>query len=609
MMNLLKIFFVFFACFFLVNPAVFSTNIFSDERILELCPRETDVFADRVINDENTVRNYGVSLSGSAASWGVVAPASFILAPGEEKAVYIYVTAPRDADPRNYNFVASVDSGSSARAITHVVKIKDCYGFSLASGKDSSNVCPLDNSRFIATVTNRGNFAQNFNLNLGGDLASSAVLSENAFVLQPEESRQVVISLNAPADHGVYNLELNAEGDKNRKSIDFELVVGSCYQYELNLRSETGGVSMCERTITSVPFSVKNLGTVPNTFYLEIDEGPSWARLNMDNVFLNPNESRAFLAALAPSYDDVGNHSISVVVSPEKGNVVARGTANVEVRDCHAVRLDVTKTEDTVCKGLTGTYDINIENTGEGAKTFDVAVDGPSWMRLAGQNSVDLRAGRGANFAIFASPEDDTAEGEYEATVSVSSRDGRATAEEKIKIDVLGSDECFAADVILKYENIIVHPDSGLLVPVTLKNSGSKRADYKLELGGDAAAFANIAESEFSLEPASDITVDVYVAPRIDTAVGFYTLDINMNAGDSALSSGTINIEVTDDPSRVTVINGSEDEDDRAKGFFGENKFFILLFLVLAVIVVLAFMFGRKTIDFFEDMDDEENKK
>ena len=609
MMNLFKIFFVFFACFFIVNPAIFSTNIFSDERILGLCPRETDVFADRVINDENVVRNYGLSLSGSAASWGIVAPASFILAPGEEKTVYIYVTAPRDADPGNYNFVVNVDSGSSARTITHVVKVKDCYGFSLTSGEDSSSVFPIDNSSFSATVTNRGEFAQNFNLNLDGNLASSAVLSENAFALQPGGSKQVVINLNAPADHGIYNLELNAEGGKNRKSIDFELVVGSCYQYELNLRAETGGVSMCERTITSVPFVVKNLGTVPNTFYLEIEDGPLWARLNMDNIVLNPNESRAFLAALAPNYDDVGNHSISVVVSPEKGSVVARGTANVEVRDCHAVRIDVTKTEDSVCKEFTSAYDINIENTGESVKTFDITVDGPLWMRLAGQSSVELRAGRNANFAIFATPEDDTAEGEYEAIVSVSSRDGRATAEEKIKIDVLGSDECFAADIILKYGSIIVHPDSGLLVPVTLKNSGSKITDYKLELGGSAAAFANIAESEFSLEPVSEIAVDVYVAPRIDTAVGFYTLDINLNAGDTAVSTGTINVEVTDDASRVTVINGSGDEENDTKDFFRENKFFILLFLVLAVIVVLAFMFGRKAIDFFEDMDDEEDKK
>ena len=82
-----------------------------------------------------------------------------------------------------------------------------------------------------------------------------------------------------------------------------------------------------------------------------------------------------------------------------------------------------------------------------------------------------------------------------------------------------------------------------------------------------------------------------------------------MNAGDTAVSTGTINVEVTDDASRVTVINGSGDEENDTKDFFRENKFFILLFLVLAVIVVLAFMFGRKAIDFFEDMDDEEDKK
>ncbi len=610
MMNLLKIFFVFLACFFIINPAVFATNVYSERETAELCSRETDVFVDRAINDEDAVRNYEVSLSGSAAQWGVVSPANFILAPGEDKVIYTYITAPREANARNYNLHINVDSGASRRTINHVVRIKDCHGFSLTANQNFAEACPMDSSRFRAVVTNTGEFTQNFNLNLGGNLASSAVLSENAFVLQPGESKQAVININSPSDDGNYNLDLNVNGERNSRSINFNLKVNKCYQYELSVRSETNKISMCERTITSIPFNIKNYGTTQNEFVINIEEGPVWARLNMDKISLNVNESRTFLVALAPDHDKTGNYSLSVVVSPERGDIVARGNAEIEVRDCHSVNLDVTPLEDTICKGLTGAYTINIENDGESRKNYNISVEGPSWVGLAGDSLITLNPGKGTNIALFARPGEDALEGEYQVIVAVNAMDiSRTSAEETINIDVAGSDECFAADIILNYENVVVHYDSGLLVPVTFKNSGSKIADYSVVLDGSASDFSNLAEGELSIEPGSEKTVNFYIAPKIDTIVGEYTLDLSLNVGNAAIGSRTINVEVTDDPSRITVINGDETVDEFGKNFFKDNKFFVFLFLALILIVILAVLFGRKTIDFFEDVDEEEGKK
>ncbi len=609
MMNLLKIFFVFLACFFIVNPAVFATDIYSERETAELCSRETDVFVDRAINDEDAVRNYEVSLSGSAAQWGVVSPANFILAPGEDKVIYTYITAPREADARNYNLHINVDSGASRRTINHVVRIKDCHGFSLTADQNFAEACPMDSSRFRAVVTNTGEFTQNFNLNLDGSLASSAVLSENAFVLQPGESKQAVININSPSDDGNYNLDLNVNGERNSRSINFNLKVNKCYQYELSVRSETKKVSMCERTITSIPFNIKNYGTTQNEFVIDIEEGPVWARLNMDKISLNVNESRTFLVALAPDHDKTGNYSLSVVVSPERGDITARGNAEIEVRDCHSVNLNVNPLEDTICKGLTGAYTINIENDGESRKNYNISVEGPSWVGLAGDSFLTLNPGKGTNVALFARPEEDTLEGDYQVMVAVNAMDSsRTSAEETININVAGSDECFAADIVLKYENLVVHPDSGLLVPITFKNSGSKMADYEVILSGNAAEFTNLGENEFSIDPGAEKTVNFYIAPKIDTGVGEYTLDLSLNVGNAVIGSRTINVEVTDDPSKATVINGDGQDENSGGNFFENNKFFIFLFLALILMVVLAVLFGRKTIDFFEDTDDEEEK-
>ncbi len=608
MMGLFKILLI-FVFFLLVNPVIFSTDVFSDRQTIELCPRETDVFVDRVRNDEDVARNYNIILGGSASSWAVVAPAGFILVPGEEKIVYVYTTAPRDTRAGNYNLQVNVDSGASRRTINHVVKIKECYGFSLSAASTSGEVCPSASTSFRAVLTNSGEFAQNFNLNLDGSLSSSSVLSENAFILQAGESKNIVVNTNAPSESGSYNLELNANSERGSERIEFNLNVNECYQYELNLRSESDTVSMCERTITSVPFSIKNKGTTSNDFNIKIEDGPVWARLNMDQVSLNVNESKTFLVALAPDYDKTGNYSIVVAVSPERGDVAARGTFNAEVRDCHAVELEVVPLEDTVCKGLTGTYTVNIKNNGERRKNYNILLDAPLWVRLTGESSVNLNPGRSTNVALFARPEEDTPEGEYAIKVLVSALDTSGTsAEETINLNVLGSDECFSADITLRYENIVVHRDSGLLVPLTFANEGSKSAEYNIVLGGSAAEFANLAERKLNLESGEEKNVDVYIAPQLDTSLGNYVLDVALNVNDAVLNSKTINVEVTDDPSRVTVINGDETAGNSGKNFLMENKFFVFLFLALVLIVILAVLFGRKAVGFFEDLGEEEEK-
>ena len=153
-----------------------------------LCPRESGLFKDIIKNTDTTSKQFSVSLSGGAAQFSTVFPNSFILAAGEEKEIYSYVTPRTETQPGTYELSINFASGSDTHSINHPVIVKDCYGVGLTTDQTTATVCPSEISRFELTVRNNGEYSETYSLSAEGQIMDRISLSDNQVILNINDS-------------------------------------------------------------------------------------------------------------------------------------------------------------------------------------------------------------------------------------------------------------------------------------------------------------------------------------------------------------------------------------------------------------------------------------
>ena len=105
----------------IVNAVQITPQGLSDS----LCPRETGQFTHLIKNDNTVVKDYTINLKGSASSWATVVPSGFILAPGEQRSVFTYITPSQSSEPGNYNLQIEASAPDDTKSISHNVVVKN----------------------------------------------------------------------------------------------------------------------------------------------------------------------------------------------------------------------------------------------------------------------------------------------------------------------------------------------------------------------------------------------------------------------------------------------------------------------------------------------------
>src|SRR3989344_4803116 len=125
---------------------------------LFVCPSSTVLYTTLVENTGSSLKEFSVSLSGSAVSWATAIPLGFILKPGESRLIYTYITPKSFASAGIYNLDVIVSDGVISESVKYTINIKDCYKLSVNSISESASVCPGDSGKFDFIVVNEGEF-------------------------------------------------------------------------------------------------------------------------------------------------------------------------------------------------------------------------------------------------------------------------------------------------------------------------------------------------------------------------------------------------------------------------------------------------------------------
>jgi uncharacterized membrane protein len=587
----------------LLMPIANAVSITTQSVSGALCPREIGLFSHLVKNADTSEREYTVRLSGSAAQWATVLPTGFILKPGEEKNLYTYVTPSNNAEAGNYNLNIEVGSPGDTNTVSHTVTVKQCYGATVMATPSSVTTCPKDPAKYSIILSNKGEYKENFKVNIKGQLAEKITLTDNTVLLGKGESKEIFAFVDSPAESGQYSFSITVDSDSGRikESLTLFLNVNPCYDFKVNVQGDSA-YSICENSYITIPVTISNQGTTLNNYLINID-GPNWAKMENNQIILKDKEVKTVNFIFNPAYGTQGEYGIRMTVSPERGNVKATNDFSVIIRKCDSVDTQFLVKEENACKGSTNYYQAIVRNDGETKRSYKIELDGPEWVGLSEADRLtSLLPGQQKQLNIMATPTSETTEKVYKVTLKSQATDesGKSAVDsDTLNLNVKDVAACYKPLIETKYEDVTVYYDSNVAVPIEITNEGLRPAEYSLILSGNAAKFASLNPSSLKLDTGKTEIVFLYVAPNVDITLGSYDASVAIHTKNGPLlETQDINVEITDVESKATLIVpeiGAEEVNTESfitkvkNAFFRINPWIKYGFLGLVIAVALVF--------------------
>jgi len=577
--------YIYVILFLLVIPVILAADSFSTYKGQDpggLCPGTTGLFTDVVTNDGGDTMQFTISGSGSASAISTFVPMGFSLDSGKSKTIYTYVTPRTSTRIGNYNLDLIVSSGGQSERIGHDILVKDCFEFNIETLDAIKHVCPCESDKFDVKITNNGDYAQSYDLNVEGEAADSVTLSQDRVSIGAGESKTIYAYVKAGCnDLGEYGFTVIADPEIGSlvQSVYATLIVDPCYDF--NVQTDQDYIQFCEHTQRVIPITVVNDGSTSNTYDFEVD-GPAWANLDVNKVNVASGSSGIVNLILSPDYGVEGDFDVGFKAMTQKGDLEAANIFNVKVEKCHAVDVSLEKTSDKICNSLENTYEVKVKNTGTTQKTYGIELLAPDWVTLSG-GEVALEAGQDATLTLTVAPQYDVVSATYQIKIRAVAKDSdKLSGEDVLSITTVSVSECYQVQIGINEKDIEVHYDGTATVPIVIENKGTYEANYDLGVSGTASSFVYLNPASLEIEKDKAEVVYLYVAPNAQIENGIYEASISVRLGDSTiLASDTVNIKVLESKAvgldEITgVVTGEGTEE---VSIFGRIKaFFVNLF-------------------------------
>ena len=397
---------------------------------------------------------------------------------------------------------ATLGSVISARAVD-TTTVQSNYAFELLPLAQSSLAGPSEVVTFTHFLTNTGNIADAFNLEVANDQGGWAnpVLSEETIALSPGGSQEIVITVTVPS--GAYLGQVNettltvsststGESQSAVDTITVEIPVIRTVAIGLPASSS----AYPEETVT-YHHQITNTGNISDSYSLTAASQLGWSGLTVEptEVTLTAGESHPFTVTFTvPASAEAGllEHTTVTATSQSDSNVSATLVDTTTV----SLVSSFTFTADQAAEALPGeslVYTHTLENLGNAEELFDLTANSSlSWtVAVSPQSTVTLAAGGTAQVAVTVTVPSDAAAGLLDTTVvTATSQSEGAQAQVTDETTVLAVP---AVEIAPPHEDSAL-PGSSVVYTHTLINSGNATDDFrsdrafKSRLAGGGAA-------------------------------------------------------------------------------------------------------------------------
>lgn len=270
--------------------------------------------------------------------------------------------------------------------------------------------------------------------------------------------------------------------------------------------------------------TVENTGAGTDTFTITQESGPDWLEQDVETVILEPTEMSAFTAYVnVPAMADEGRYYFNLTVTSETDPAVNKTVETYIDVMVNGVDVRVDPTETDGLREETVNFILTINNTGQGADTYDITLSGPieNWASLS-NSQITVPENGEAEVVVMVDVPDDADEESYLFNATVTSSDGMISDSVTMTLNVLvdGVSVIAQTDLVNTFRENVVN----LVFDVT--NTGQGVDTYTITLEGDPADGAVLSNETIEVAEGETAHVMVDVTPPEDIDEGFYVLTL-----------------------------------------------------------------------------------
>src|SRR3989338_246433 len=480
--------------------------------------------------------------------------------------------------------------------LTFLILISPIFAFDISSSTSSSSLCSSTTDLVTTTVSGSGSYT----VNVAGSAASWTTTVPSGF---SSTNQKVVYTYITPPSNtlpGIYSLEITISDGISTKKSSLQVNVLDCF--EVNVK-EVASQLVCPGQNAKFDFIIQNTGKFQETYSLSTTgSAASWTVLSQDRIGIDPSKEKTIFAYVTVPPEARGSNEFTLTSKGTTGTI-SSSTAKINVQGCFDYNAAVDKEFQSICDHSTLIVPVTISNRGTTENTYNLELNGPSWIVLD-KTSLTLNTRQTGSVNLIASPdyditgdydisvtivdtqgkqgviqplkinvkdchsasvvinlEEDKGEketltltaspsinekGSHDVNILVESSDKGYSGEDTLKLDVLTQQECYNPNIVLQ-ENIISIPqESQTTIPITVENNGTQTSTFILGLSGTASTFIQLNPSTITLNPNTAETLYLYVAPTRNIGLGNYKAKITVKIeGTNILDAETLDIEVT----------------------------------------------------------------
>jgi len=433
---------------------------------------------------------------------------TFALAPGEEKAVHIYINAPCDTSINSYYVIQVSTNYGRSKELYKEFNSQKCQNIKFTSKMLTPEVYPGQEACSQIDLQNVGEFTDTFRLST---TLPYSWPSKDAVELDSDETTRLTLCTRMPVEvFGDVTQPFKITSDKAKNTAYGEEKYKILHDYDFTIKTEEFRLNACEDVPSKSIVTIENLAQTPNEYTLEL-RAPAFASLSQDKLALDAKESDSVVLSLSPAQKDVGTYNAVIVARSKYGQVQKEKQFEIIVNDCFntiASLNDAKEVSGRACAG-DAAYTLNIVNKGLYEEAYQIIVDSEGWVTVPAEDEfVRLKPAQQVNIPVKAAlPEVDATQTSFVAVKQL--RAPYQQIEMKLNLESVSPRTCYNVDLL--QETYEINYDAKT-IPLILQHTGLKGGEYSLKLGELDSKFVDLEDESITLNP-GDLAV-VHVTPK-----------------------------------------------------------------------------------------------
>jgi len=393
-----------------------SLNVSPEELYVD--PYEIAIYDILIENEGLVEKTFTVSVQGIPEDWYSLSHEFISIESSETKKVYLFIT-PQPTEQNSYTGEIIVNNVSVEFKL-NIVKEHEIQ-VSIPS-RISSCVCEEDHTMIV--VKNTGKYSENLDLTLSGDAVDIVNVEIESFILEPNETKQIPVTIDSACDtqEKIYILNVDVESTNSYASTSSlsNIQKIKCFSFGIDYPKE---VRTCANVEEEFQITVVNTGIKKDSYEVSIEElGYS------DIIDLEPGQSQYFKVTFVR--EEEGVYEISFVISSDTDR--QEGLVEFIVEKCFGVDLKLDVDDMTIKSGTGKLTKPSVKNVGTRPNTFDIEASA-TWVAIR-PDKLTLSPNESQNIFVYYSPEYGSS-GEYD--IQLTAKAENAVDEEIIRVNVV----------------------------------------------------------------------------------------------------------------------------------------------------------------------------